>query len=203
MIQFQHSLPATYFDDLYATDPDPWKFVASPYEREKYVATLSAFPTATYAAALEIGCSIGVLTRELAARCDALLAVDIAKSALDHAARRCADLAHVRFALAQVPRDWPSGCFDLILLSEVVYYLDRADVEALVLHVGRTIATGGDIVLVHWLGETHYPLSGDAAADLFIGLAASFADVFHQARYDAYRLDVLRARDVNDRDMAG
>jgi hypothetical protein len=25
-----------YFDTLYAADPDPWKFAASPYERAKY-----------------------------------------------------------------------------------------------------------------------------------------------------------------------
>ena len=36
------------------------------YEREKYDLTLAALPEARYASALEVGCSIGVLTHDLA-----------------------------------------------------------------------------------------------------------------------------------------
>ena len=50
-----------------------------------------------------------------------------------------------------------------------------------------------DIVLVHWLGVTHYPLSGDDAAEGFIAGAKGFARVLAQSRTAEYRLDVLRA----------
>ena len=33
------SIPADYFNTLYARDPDPWQFATSPYEAEKYAAT--------------------------------------------------------------------------------------------------------------------------------------------------------------------
>jgi hypothetical protein len=56
-------LPAAYFDALYARDPDPWRFATSDYERAKYRATLAALPGPLLGAALEVGCSIGVLTR--------------------------------------------------------------------------------------------------------------------------------------------
>ena len=195
MSRFETSIPTTYFDDLYALDPDPWRFAQSDYERDKYAATLAALPRERYAAALEVGCSIGVLTRQLAGRCDALLSLDVAAAALDRARERCADRPGVRFERRRVPTEWPDGTFDLILLSEVVYYLDRDDVRQLAARVGAAARTGCDIVLVHWLGETHYPLSGDEAADLFIATVA--ADVVERRRDKAYRLDILRVPPID------
>ena len=192
--RFKQSIPPTYFEGLYAADSDPWRFATSSYEREKYAATLEALPRPHYDATLEIGCSIGVLTRQLATRCGRLLSVDVADTALAQARDRCADLPHVAFATARVPGDWPEGRYDLIVLSEVVYYLDGADVARLADRVGGVIIPGGDIVLVHWLGETNYPLTGDEAAERFIAAIAAHARVLGQARTDAYRLDVLRAR---------
>ncbi len=188
------SLPPAYFDTLYADNPDPWQFETSGYESEKYAATLAALPRERYASALEVGCSIGVLTHQLAPRCDTLLALDVAVSALDRARQRCATCGQVDFERRRVPAEWPDGRFDLILLSEVIYYLDRPDVLDLVARVRTSLLSGGDIVLVHWLGETHYPLGGDEAATVFIHEAADFAAVRKQARTDQYRLDVLSAR---------
>ncbi|GJE45341.1 SAM-dependent methyltransferase [Methylobacterium soli] len=185
------SLTPAYFAGLYAEDPDPWRFATSPYERDKYAATLAALPRAHYRSVLEVGCSIGVLTRALSLRCDALLALDVAEAALAQAHARSADAAHVRFARRRVPEEWPDGRFDLIVLSEVVYYLDAADVERLVARLRAALAPGGDVVLVHWTGETDYPLSGDEAAERVIAGARDFASIRHQARADAYRLDVL------------
>ncbi|NEU12860.1 methyltransferase domain-containing protein [Methylobacterium sp. BTF04] len=187
------SLTPRYFTELYASDPDPWRFATSPYEHAKYDATLASLPRATYAQALEIGCSIGVLTRRLASRCTSLLSVDVAESALDAARERCADLPHVRFAQGAVPAHWPEGRFDLIVLSEVVYYLGRDDIAALVGHLRTALNPGGDLVLVHWTGDTHYPLSGDEAAEAVIALGADSLAIRHQGRTPLYRLDVLRA----------
>ena len=195
MSRFEQSLPAAYFDDLYASDADPWRFATSDYEREKYATTLAALPRARYRSALEIGCSIGVLTRQLAARAEALCAIDLAAQALDEARHRCADLGHVRFDLMRVPAQWPDGTFDLIVLSEVVYYLDRADLAALVERVRACLVPGGDVVLVHWLGETHYPLTGDEAVELFTSSAKDWTTVVSGQRHKAYRLDVIRAKD--------
>lgn len=193
MSRHEATLPATYFDDLYAEKADPWRFATSDYERAKYEATLAALPKPRYGAALEVGCSIGVLTHQLAERCDSLLALDIAARALDQARQRCAAQTYVRFEQRCLPAEWPDGTFDLILLSEVVYYLDRPDVERLAARTAGAIDKGGDVVLVHWLGETHYPLSGDEAADLFIQETAGAFQVRSQARTAEYRLDVLSA----------
>ncbi len=185
------SLPPSYFEALYAADPDPWRFASSPYERDKYAATLAALGDRRFARALEVGCSIGVLTRQLAPRCDVLLAVDVVEMALDQARARCAQLPHVRFARLQVPRGWPEGRFDLILLSEVVYYLAPADVDALAARVRASLEPGGCALLVHWLGPTNYPLSGEAAAERFV-TAAALSPALH-LRHPEYRLDLLLA----------
>ena len=189
------SLPPDYFEAIYARDPDPWRFAESAYERAKYDASLAALTRPHYARVLEVGCSIGVLTQDLAPRCDTLLALDAAAAPLEAARARCAGLPQVAFRQVRVPQDWPAAeaPFDLILLSEVVYYLDAADVGRLAARVGASLAPGGEVLLVHWTGATDYPLSGDAATEIFLREAAGFALVTRQARTERYRLDLLRA----------
>lgn len=187
------SLEPGYFDRLYAGDPDPWRFTTSDYEDAKYTATLEALPRARYASGLEVGCSVGVLTARLAARCDALLGIDVAQAALDQAAARCADQPHVRFELSTLPDTPPAGRFDLVMLSEVLYYFDEPGVAKLADAVVAIALPGADLMLVHWLGPTpDYPLTGDAAVAAFE--AASRCDVTRRARTPEYRLDLLRLR---------
>jgi len=185
------TLGPEYFDALYTADPDPWKFAASPYEQAKYRLTLNAMPKPRYRSALEVGCSIGVLTRLLASRCDAVLAIDAAPTPLVESRRRCADLTGVRFEQMFVPKQWPDGVFDLILLSEVVYYLSREDVGRLATSVTRSLAPDGSVILVHWTGSTDYPLSGDEAVALFIERMGPVCVVGRADRYAEFRLDVL------------
>jgi cyclopropane fatty-acyl-phospholipid synthase-like methyltransferase len=179
------SLSPGYFDTLYATNPDPWSFQTSDYEHAKYIATIAALGGAQFARGFEIGCSIGVLTRRLASHCDTLLSIDVAEAALAQARQRCADLKHVTFARMQVAR------FDLIVLSEVLYYFDSAGIAAIAAKVRASTDPGAPVVLVHWLGATNYPTGGDAAAEQFISACAGRA-VCTQSRTAHYRLDVLR-----------
>lgn len=185
------SLPAAYFESLYAGDPDPWRFASSPYERNKYADTLAALAP-RYRRGFEVGCSIGVLTASLAARCDALLAVDIAAGAVQAARQRCADLPQVTLARMTVPGTWPDGAFDLIVLSEVLYYLSPDDLARVASLVAGSMAPGGDCILVHWTGETDYPLPGDEAVADFLAALPSGFRVSRQERRPAYRMDVLR-----------
>jgi len=184
------SIDPTYFDRLYAANPDPWQFTTSAYEREKYDVTLAALP-ARCGSAFEIGCSIGVLTRRLAERCDTLLAVDVAEAALAAARRRCGDQANVTIARMQVPREWPTARFDLILFSEVLYYLSSDDLMRTAALARESIVPGGQALLVHYTLPTDYPATGDHAADGFIA-ASGFAPI-RQRRAALYRLDLLRA----------
>jgi len=189
------SLPASFFEDFYARDPDPWGFARSDYERDKYAATLAALPRARYTSVLEVGCSIGVLTRQLAERCDRLLAVDAAEAPLAAARERNADAPQVTLRRARIPEDWPAGeSFDLILLSEVLYYFNRADLATVTARVLGALRSGGDAVLVHWLpvADPPYPLTGDEAVDGFMAAAGPALHPLLARRESLYRLDVLR-----------
>ena len=186
------SLPSSYFEAIYRADPDPWRFASSDYEREKYRATLAALPRALYPRGLEVGCSIGVLTRQLAHRCERLLAVDCVEAVLGEARQRCAGLPGVEFARMELPRQLPEGPFDLLMLSEVAYYWSASDLEVMAEFAGQAVAPGGDIVLVHWTGGTDYPLSGDEAAQRFIDATRDITQTVLQTRAEHYRIDVLR-----------
>ncbi len=175
-----------YFEALYAGDPDPWRFATSNYEREKYAATIAALPPRRFHNGLEVGCSIGILTRQLAQRCDALLALDVAQAALAQARTHCPG---VQFERRAVPEDWPPGRFDLIVFSEVLYYLDAAALAATAARAMAAILPGGSLLLVHYLGETDYPLTGDDAAGRFIA-AAGLAPAL-TTREELYRIDRL------------
>lgn len=193
MPRHEGTLPPAYFDRLYATDADPWRFASSEYERDKYAASLAALQGRRYRSGFEIGCSIGVFSRALAGACGNLLAVDVAEAALAQARRRCADRAQVRFERMRVPDEWPVDArFDLIVLSEVVYYLSPADIVRLGARILAALEPGGDMLLVHWTGETDYPVSGDAATELLFDAVRPSLRVSHQRREPAYRLDLLR-----------
>ena len=186
------ALEPGYFDALYADDIDPWRFETSDYEAAKYTATLASLPRLRYHNAIEIGCSIGVLTAQLAIRCDALLGIDVATAALGHAARRCADLPHVTFARSTLPDVPPAGSFDLIVLSEVLYYFDTDGLARLAVSLRQMATAGADLMLAHWLGPTpDYPLTGDTAVAAFEALFDS--EVMQRERTADYRLNVLRA----------
>ncbi len=181
-----------YFAALYDADPDPWRFETSAYEAAKYAASIAALGERRYASALEVGCSIGVLTEQLARWCDRLLAVDVATVALEAARVRCAGLAHVDFALSALPDVAPAGPFDLIILSEVLYYFDRNELARLAAALKVTMAPECTLMLVHWLGPTpDYPLDGDEATTAFTALLHE-VEIVRQDRQDEYRLDLLR-----------
>lgn len=182
-----------YFDALYAADADPWRFETSAYEQAKYAETIAALPARRYRSAVELGCSIGVLTEQLAARCDAVLGLDVAQAPLRRAAKRCAALPHVRFEQRRLPAELPDGRFDLVMVSEVLYYFDPPTLAQLADGIRQIAQPGADLVLVHWLGPTpDYPQSGDAAVAGFLAATAAWNEVTRQARRGDYRLDVLR-----------
>jgi len=179
---------AEVFDRLYAADPDPWGFATSPYEAAKYDATIAALGGRRFASALEIGASIGVLTERLAAHCDRVLAIDVAEAALERARERLVGLPNVRVERRTVPEAFPAGPFDLVVCSEVLYYLDRPALDATLDAIERELEPGGALLAVHWRPETSsYPLRGD---DVHRALAERFGwPAGASARTESYVLD--------------
>jgi 2-polyprenyl-3-methyl-5-hydroxy-6-metoxy-1,4-benzoquinol methylase len=183
------SLPASYFEARYQADIDPWRFRSSDYEKQKYQATIDALTKQRYRDGLEVGCSIGVLTAMLAARCDHLLALDVSQTAIDEAMSQRPH--NVQFQVASVPNQFPAGSFDLIVLSEMLYYLSKPDLADLAQRCIAALRPEGEIILCHWLGETDYPLTGDQASDLFVAAVADSLPnraILHEQTYRLERL---------------
>jgi predicted O-methyltransferase YrrM len=163
-----HEARHRHFDRLYAASDDPWGYRISAYEAGKYALTLASLQKPRYARGLEIGCSNGELSWRLALRCDRLVAVDLSERAAESARQRLSRRGNAQVQVATVPQDWPSGRYDLIIFSEVLYYLDKGEMQRLVRRVSRCLQGRGEILLVNWLGETGTAVSGREAANSFI-----------------------------------
>ena len=112
--------------------------------------TVVALPRVHYRRSFEPACGAGYLTRLLADRSDEHVAMDRHPRAVAATARRCADQPTVVTSLGTIPDDWPSGSFDLVVLSEVLYYLDAAALEQVLALVADSLVVGGDLVAVHY-----------------------------------------------------
>lgn len=187
----KQSLDPDYFKKVYDANDDPWNFETSEYEARKYNATIQALPKTKYKNALEIGCSIGVLTKMLAEKCENLLSTDVSQIALDKAIERCKNINNITFLKAKFPEDLAQEKFDLVIVSEVAYYLSNEDWQIAMNKFLKIIPVNGHILLCHWLPEVHdYPQTGDQVHNSF----AKFMDrkmknVFN-TREENYRIDV-------------
>jgi SAM-dependent methyltransferase len=159
-----------HFREKYAASPDPYQLASRWYEARKYAITVALLPRERYGTAFEPGCSIGVLTTQLAVRCGTLLACDAIPDAVTSARARTAGLPGVRVEQRVVPRQWPPGSFDLIVLSELLYYYDDADLgQVLTLGTGA-LRPGGHLLAVHWRHPApDHPRTGDDVHQVLAG----------------------------------
>ncbi len=149
-----HGAQHGYFESLYAASEDPYAVLTRWYEARKRALLLAALPQARYRHAFEPGCGIGELTLALAERCDRVLASDFAAEAVAIARRRTAAFDHVELRQQALPGDWPlapeAGRFDLIVLSELGYFLDRPAMQQVAACCERTLAADGTLVACDW-----------------------------------------------------
>jgi predicted TPR repeat methyltransferase len=184
------SLQPAYFDRLYADSPDPWSLGSRWYEQRKYALTVGALSRRRYRRGFEPGCSVGVLTEQLAARCDTLLATDVSPAAVAAARRQVNEWPGATVVRMQVPQEWPTGRFDLLVFSEVGYYLSLDMLDELINRAAFSLTPDGEIVLVHWRHPvSDYPLLGDTVHDRFLA-EPRFARTAGYQDND-FRLDVL------------
>lgn len=163
-------LPDAYFDDLYARVGDPWNVAAGWYERRKYAIILAMLPHQRYRHAFEPGCSLGALTELLTQRCEWVTATDVATGALGGADRRLragARRERVTLLRRSLDEPWPTGPFDLVVLSDVGYYLPPEMLRATLDREIPRLARGATVVAAHWRRRIdHYPMTGDHANDV-------------------------------------
>ena len=107
-------------------EEDPWNY-GSAYEQEKYARQLDLLPTVKKGVALELACAEGRFTEQLAEHVDRLIATDISTKALERAQTRCRAKSNIEFRqLDLCAGPLPAG-MDLIVCSEVLYFLKNED----------------------------------------------------------------------------
>jgi SAM-dependent methyltransferase len=142
--------PLVAFERIYQDDPDPWGYASDRYERDKYQRTLAALGERRFTSALEVGCSIGVFTALLAPRCDAVIAIDPSLTALARARERLRSHPNVELVNAAVPEGLPDGRFELVVCSEVLYYLAPEALLETLRGIEQRLAPDGTLVAVHF-----------------------------------------------------
>jgi SAM-dependent methyltransferase len=169
---------------LYARGDDPWEFRTSPYERAKFRATCAALLCPAYSSVLELGCGNGELARRLASRSARYTGLDAVETALA-AARKA--VPNGRFVQDYLPCDLPGGDHDLIVVSEVLYFLDTPGLAALAWQIARRWPQA-EIVAVNWLGPSGNALQGEQALAAFAErLSAHISSPV--VRTERYRID--------------
>jgi SAM-dependent methyltransferase len=148
VIAVQHTVG--YFDTLFADNDDPWQFRSRWYEARKRALTLACLPRQRYASAYEPGCANGELSAALAPRCEQLIVSDGADRAVELARARTAGLPNVQVRQAWVPEQWPTETFDLIVISELGYFLSAAALEQFATRTRGSLRADGTVLACHW-----------------------------------------------------
>ncbi|MCI4010873.1 PIG-L family deacetylase [Brevibacterium sp. ZH18] len=185
------SAASAVFDEVHVRRCDPWQVWSSEYEIAKRRNLLTHLPAVPYAHILEIGCSVGALTHDLAGIGAQVTAVDASEEALRIARRRgTIPSAEIHFVHATVPFEWPQGTFDCVVLSETGFYLSRSQLLETLEKIDGSTTVRFILVLCHWRGEIDdWPLDADEVHRICLG-AWPHHRVEH--RYQGgYRLDII------------
>ena len=149
-----------------------------------------------YRRGYEPACSVGVLTQRLWARCDALIATDVAPTAVAHARARCGDREGLRIEVGSVeegPR--PTEPLDLVVFSELGYYFTPAALAGVVRRLRRSLAAGGDLVACHWTGTSpDHRIGGHEVHDVLADVLAPSTRRLVDEAHDGFLLGVWCAR---------
>ena len=184
---------AAFFEAKYQREADPWSFSSKPSELYRYECIIGALAHRRYASAFEPGCSVGVLTEQLALLCDHVHALDFSATAVARARERCASLPHVQVECASIPDVLPSAATDLLVLSEIGYYLPLAEWTALAQSIIEPLRPGTTVLAAHWLGYSEdHTIRGDEVHAALLALPSLALD--YSERHPTFRLDRLVRR---------
>ncbi len=159
----------TYFDALYNNNTDPWQYQTRWYEKRKREICLAMLPKSHYHYAIELGCGNGVLSELLAQRCQTLISIDGNQQAVKLTKERLAELPHAHVIQGVIPTillnpdqkyldsyflsdnvSTTSLPFDLIVISEVLYYLEPNDIDTVIAWAQQNLAIDGTLLCCHW-----------------------------------------------------
>ena len=182
---------AAHFNALYADGGDPWHAKSSPYEADKRRASIGTLAGRSFARVLDVGCGEGILARELLAAgvAEAVVGFDGEPAIIERAVAQA--IPGASFVAGRLPDTLPPGKFDLVVFSEVLYFLDEAKLLSLCGLLSSRLAPGASLLIVSYLGPTDTPLAGRAAADFFLACLGEAATPVSSVETPDYRIEHL------------
>lgn len=145
-------MTAPDFDRMYIEEGDPWKVGSSWYEQRKIAVALACLADPSYDRVLDPACGTGHLARAVAERSGMVVAKDASAPAVEIARRVCESVENVDIDVAALPyaSGETAGPFDLIVLSEFLYYLSPEMRRLTIGSVLDRAADRAEIIAVHW-----------------------------------------------------
>lgn len=174
-----------YFQKLYETSVDPFHNWRNDYEDSKRAQALKLLQKPFYRTAFEPGCGNGALSRDLSTRSGQLTSVDWSADALRAASLHCAGIPNIDFYEMDFPAILPHKTFDLMMVSELLYYFSDMRLKKFFASIPEIVKPGGEVMLIHWRGASDdYPSVGDAVHDEFHKLqTVRHLQVFEHPQY--------------------
>jgi 2-polyprenyl-3-methyl-5-hydroxy-6-metoxy-1,4-benzoquinol methylase len=143
------------YNFIYRLARDPFTLAASSYEQKKQEDILKMVGSRRYQNALDIGCGCGISTSLLAPYCDRVQGVDFSEVAISLARKNTAQLSHLAFTVADIRKLNLWEKYDLVLCSEVLYYLKPLDLAFFVKNLEAWLKPGGWVIVVGWEGYSY------------------------------------------------
>jgi SAM-dependent methyltransferase len=175
-------------EEQYRAASDPWGTLTDPYEIEKRERTLRACGDGPFGAVCDLGAGLGLISAALAPRCARLVAIDGAPTAAAQARRRLAAFPHAEVREGLLPEALPDAACDLVVASEILYYLDDAAFAATLAWLGERAAR---VVAVHWLGAAEDLARSADDVGAALARVPALRVVTAERLAAGYRLDVL------------
>jgi SAM-dependent methyltransferase len=178
------------YERRFRRDPDPWSFEQRPYEIAKRAATLAACGPGGHGRVLELGAANGVLAEELLSIAEEVVAIEGVPAAAALARERLAPNPGGQVVEGMIPADVPCGPYDLVVASEILYYLDQGWYDETLALLPEWLGPGARLVAVHWrpTGPERPRSADDVHRDL--GQISGMRHVVDR-RTDDYLLDVF------------
>jgi ubiquinone/menaquinone biosynthesis C-methylase UbiE len=128
------------FDRIAPFEGDGWG------HNQHYTHYLLKHLPAHCSAVCEIGCGTGALARMLAARADAVLALDLSPVMIHIAQQRSKGIANIQYVMADVMAyDFPAEHFDAITSVATLHHMDAASIFT---KLKRALAPGGVLAVL-------------------------------------------------------
>lgn len=137
------------FDRKFAADGDPWRTFSDRDEARKRRAILFGMGPGPIGRVLELAAGNGSNSVALARTALRLDATEGTSSGTDLVRRAIGGAARVRVRQVVLPGRFPGTTYDAVVVAEVLYYLDPADLAQVARDVAARLRPGGALVLAH------------------------------------------------------